>query len=397
MTYLQRTRRYALVCLLPTLLLLGCQGGNDDPLQESTSYKTEVVIEGLQHAWGMAFLPAPDDHLVLVTERSGNLQLVDLVSGVATAISGVPKVAAKGQGGLLDVAIYPDFGPGQSWVYLSYSAAHPDDETEFATHVARARLNIVQGSLEEKQTLIVAAPFSSSTQHFGSRLTFDEQWRLYISSGDRGDRDAAQDLASGWGKTLRIERDGRIPADNPFADQPGITAAIFSYGHRNAQGMAMDPDTGLIWQNEHGQYNGDEINVLDVPGGNYGWPIATWSREYGSQDSIGVTPPEDPNTVDPIYYWVDGHYPDGQQGFPPSGMAFYQGDLFPGWQGQLLMGNLAHRYLGRFERQGRAITAEHKMLADLGYRIRDVAVHQGEIYVLVDEPVGPLLRITPEQ
>ncbi len=373
----------------------GSSSDSSDAADDSESYQTEVVINGLQHAWGMAFLPAPDEHLALVTERAGDLYLIDLDNGSITPITGVPEVAAVGQGGLLDVALYPDFGPGQTWVYLSYSAAHPDDDQQWATHVARARLNSEQHRLEDQQLLLVATPFSSSARHFGSRLTFDDQWRLYISSGDRGARDAAQDLESGWGKTLRIERDGRIPSDNPFATQAGITAAIYTYGHRNAQGMAREPSTGLIWQNEHGEYNGDEINILDHPSGNYGWPIATWSREYGSQAPIGVQPPQDPNTVDPIYYWIDGHYPDGQQGFPPSGLAFYQGDAFPDWQGQVLMGNLAHRYLGRFERQGRVITTEHRMLTDLGYRIRDVAVHQGLIYVLVDEPNGPLLRLVP--
>ncbi|AHE97266.1 PQQ-dependent sugar dehydrogenase [Thioalkalivibrio paradoxus] len=389
--------------LLPALVLVslslaGCQGGNDasdTPDPEPVGYQTEVVIDGFQHAWGIAFLPSPNDDLALVTERPGQLHLVNLETESATAIAGGPEVAAVGQGGLLDVAVYPDFGPGQKWVYLSYSAAHPENHQQYATHVARARLNLAEGRLEEKEVLLVATPFSPSIAHFGSRLAFDDQWRLYITSGDRGERDAAQALDSGWGKTLRIERDGRIPADNPFADEPGITAAVFTYGHRNAQGMALEPSTGLMWQNEHGERNGDEINILDQPGGNHGWPIATWSREYHNDEPIGVEPPAHPDTVDPIHYWVDGHYPDGQQGFPPSGLAFYQGEAFADWQGQLLMGNLAHRYLGRFERHGREITAEHRMLTELGYRIRDVAVHQGAIYVLVDEASGPLLRVTP--
>ena len=372
---------------------------NGPPVENGTA--VEAVADGLEHPWGMAFLPG-DENLLLVTERPGRLQLVDRQTGEMTEVDGVPEVAAVGQGGLLDVALYPDFGPGQEWVYLSWAGAN-EDGTEYATHVGRGRLvGDTAPRLEDFEVLHVATPFSSSTGHFGSRLVFDDDWHLYVTVGDRRERDAAQDLESHWGKTLRLNRDGSIPADNPFADDPDVLDAIYTYGHRNAQGMAVDPATGLIWQNEHGQKNGDEINIIDQPGGNYGWPIATCSREYDSGEPIGDLPHENPGTVDPVFCWDGSEYDDGQEGFPPSGMAFYDGENFDQWgtlpdweRGDLLMGNLAHQYLGRFSRLGREVTDEARLLRDEGWRVRDVAVEPatGHVYLLVDADDAPLVRL----
>ena len=386
--------------LISSALIVACGGSNEEPgaPEPGSGYQIDTIVSEFQHPWGMAFLPFSDRDWLLVTERVGRVSLVDLDSGTVTPLAGVPEVVAQGQGGMLDVALYPDFGSQQEWVYLSYAARGEEPNTS-ALHVGRGRLDLDRMSLLDFEVLFVATPFSSSTVHFGSRLAFASDWRLYITSGDRGVRDSAQDLGSYWGKVIRLERDGSIPADNPFVEQADALDGIFSYGHRNPQGLAVQPETGLLWQHEHGERNGDEINIIDVPGGNYGWPIATHAAEYGTGIPVGVLPEQRPDTVPPVYFWDDTPYSDGQQGFPPSGMAFYFGDAFPAWRGQLLMGNLAYRYLGRFEIQGRTVSAETRMLQGKGGRVRDVAVHPrtGEIYVLVDAAPGPLLRLSPEE
>ena len=324
------------------LLLTGCLGSSgtsDSPPDETMGpdYAVELVVEALENPWSLVFLPG-EGYRALVTERPGRLNLVDLDSGVLSRLSGVPAVAAVGQGGLLDVALHPDYGLGQEWIYLSYSASNPANPAEYATHVGRGRLDEQTRTLSEFEVLHVATPYSSNTGHFGSRLLFDSNWRLYVTSGDRRDRDSAQDLASHWGKILRLERDGAIPADNPFVGQSGALDAIYTYGHRNPQGLTVEPGTGRVWQNEHGERNGDEINIIDQPGGNYGWPVATCATEYGSGEPIGELPSERPDTVPPVFCWDGTEYDDGQEGFPPSGMVFYQGNAFPAVAGQSVHG-----------------------------------------------------------
>jgi aldose sugar dehydrogenase len=387
-----------------SILLAGCLGssGSTDSPPESDpavgpDYSVEVVVAGLQNPWGMSFLPGADD-MALVTERLGRLNLVDLKTGAVSEVTGLPAIAAVGQGGLLDVALYPDYGLGREWVYLTYSASHPDNTGQYVTHVGRGRLNGQTLTQEDFELLYVGTPYSSGTRHFGSRMAFDDQWRLYVTMGDRGDRHAAQDLSSHWGKILRLERDGTVPADNPFVGEPDAEPAIYTYGHRNPQGLAVEPATGRLWENEHGEQNGDEINIIDQPGGNYGWPIATYANEYGSGgEPIGILPSESADTVHPVHYWDGTEYDDGQDGFPPSGMAFYTNDAFPQWQGNLFMGNLAHRYLGRFTVQGNEVIHEERMLRDRNWRVRDVRVHpqRGHIYLLVDAADAPLVRIRP--
>ncbi|SEP96870.1 hypothetical protein SAMN05421693_11276 [Ectothiorhodospira magna] len=400
-----------ILVLTTTMLVSGCKLSSNSSEKDRTETETpdkngiqmEIVATGLQHPWGMTFLPNNDDHM-LVTERPGRLLLVDRQTGETTLVTGTPEVAAVGQGGLLDVAVYPDYGPGQEWIYLTWAGANQDG-TGYATHVGRGRLVDDDGpQLVGFEVLYVATPFAPGTGHFGSRLIFDANWHLYITVGDRRERDAAQDLQSHWGKTLRLERDGSIPVDNPFVDDPYALDAIYTYGHRNAQGMAIDPATGQIWQNEHGEQDGDEINIIDQAGGNYGWPIATCSREYQTGEPIGDLPQDNPNTVNPVFCWDGSEYDDGQKGFAPSGMAFFDGvhfdqwEIFPGWErGDLLMGNLAHRYLGRFSRHDRNIIHEERLLRDHNWRIRDVAVDpvQGHVYLLIDANDAPLVRLHP--
>lgn len=383
--------------LLAALLLAGCSDSGQ--ASQGSGYQVERLHEGLNRPWGMAFLPASENHALLVTELNGSLLLLNPEQDNPQQITGLPEVAATGQGGLLDVVLHPEFAEGENWIYLTFSAADPQGGSGYATHLGRARLNLESFSLDEWELLYQAKPYSSSNGHFGSRLAFDDPGYLYMTTGDRRQRDSAQDLTSSWGKTLRFNADGSIPEDNPFVGNSQALDAIYTYGHRNSQGMAWDTERGWLWQNEHGQQNGDEINIVNQPGGNYGWPRATYATEYGSGQPIGVLPHEDEGTVDPVYYWLEGHYEESnREGFPPSGLAIYYGDEFPEWQGQLLMGNLAHRYLGRFEVEDGKPVREHEMLMDLSHRIRDVSVHpqNGQIYVLVDDSSAPLLRLSAE-
>jgi aldose sugar dehydrogenase len=380
-------KSFCFICLF-FLLPAGCNGSSSDSGDGTHSYRVDEVLSGLEHPWGMVFLPG-DNNMALVTERPGRLNLVNLDSGERFEITGLPQIAASGQGGLLDVALHPDF-QDNNLVYFTYSAVS-GETGQYATHVSRARLDITGERLSDVELLLVAEPFADSNAHFGSRLVFDNRQLLYVSSGDRRNRDSAQDLSSLHGKTLRINDDGTIPDDNPFVNTEGAHPAIFSYGHRNAQGMAVHPETGEIWQNEHGERAGDEINIL-VKGGNFGWPIATYGREYSDGTPIGVLPPEHETTIDPVHYWENG-------AFPPSGMAFYQGEAFSAWQGDLLVGGLREGYIIRFEVTGNEVIETERLLEDRGWRIRDVRVNpaDGLIYVLVDASSAPIVRISPDE
>jgi len=378
-------RSVIFVCAL-FFLVTGCNESESGSTGQATSYRVDTVLTGLEHPWGMVFLPGAN-HLALVTERPGRLNLVDITRGSRTQITGLPQIAAAGQGGLLDVALHPDFEDNRL-VYLSYAAAG-ESRGQFATHVCRGRLNVGGAVLSDVEVILVAEPFVGTQAHFGSRLVFDGQKRLYVTSGDRKNRHSAQDLTSLHGKTLRINDDGSIPPDNPFINADGVHPAIYSYGHRNSQGMALHPETGEIWQCEHGESGGDEINIL-VKGGNFGWPVATYAREYISRRTIGVLPPEHDKTVIPVYYWE-------ADAFPPSGMAFYKGDAFKNWRGNLFVGGLKERCLARFEIDGRRVVKAERLLEDRGWRIRDVRVNpaDGFLYVLVDAENAPLVKIMP--
>lgn len=361
----------------------------------SNEFELDFVVERLDHAWGMEILPDPYADWALVTERPGRLSLVNLETGEQQTVDGTPDVVAEEQGGLLDVLVWQAPDSDALWAYLTWAGANPDNAAESATHTGRALLDLDGPELVDLETLHVATPWHTETGHYGSRIVVGADDHLYISQGDRRQRDAAQDLNSHWGKTLRLTLDGGIPPDNPYVDDPNALDAIYTYGHRNVQAMAVEPVTGLIWQGEHGERNGDEINVIDQPGANYGWPLATYGRHYVLRTPIGDTPPERDDTVNPIYFWTTDNYDDEVEGFPPSGMAFYEGAAFPGWQGNLLMGSLWHQYLGRFEREDRTITYEYRTLRDQGWRVRDVNVHPetGYVYLLVDAEDSPLVRL----
>jgi aldose sugar dehydrogenase len=340
-------------------------------------FVVETLSEGLEHPWGLTFLP---DGQLLVTERPGTLNRIDPESGKRERISGLPEIIARGQGGLLDVALHPDFEKN-GWVYLSYVAA---GDRGHGTHVGRGRL---KGSeLTDFEVLFRAEPFTHTGQHFGSRLAFDPQGYLFISLGDRNERDRAQDPSDPNGSLVRLHEDGSIPEDNPFADGKSASGAIYSIGHRNIQGMDVHPKTGRIWLHEHGPRGGDEINIPE-PGKNYGWPIITHGVEYHGP-KIGPSAKE--GFEQPIHHWTPS--------IAPSGMAFYTGEAFPSWRGDLFVGALAHTHVARLRFEGTRLVTEERLLDNAGLRIRDVRQGpDGLLYLLVDAPDAPVLRLRPAE
>ncbi len=336
-----------------------------------------TVVEGLEHPWGLAFLP---DGRMLVTERPGRLRLID--DGVLDPrpLAGVPAVAAMGQGGLLDVAIHPQFERNR-WVYLSYAAAGAGG---LGTEVARARL--VEHRLEDTEIVFRALPKVGGGRHFGSRLLFGTDGLLYITLGDRGDRSSAQDPSGHPGSIIRVHADGGLPADNPLVGQAPARPEIFTYGNRNVQGIALQPGTGTVWAHEHGPQGGDELNVVRA-GANYGWPIVTYGRNYGTGTPIGEGT-QKAGMTPPVRYWVPS--------IAPSGMAFYSGDAFPRWRGDLFLGALKFRLLVRLEIEDGRVVEEERMLTDILGRIRDVrSGPDGFLYLLTDEREGVLARLEP--
>lgn len=336
--------------------------------------QVEVVASKLDHPWGLDFLA---DGRLLVSERSGQLRTV--TNGkVSDPIQGLPEIWVGGQGGLLDVAVH------QEWVYFSYSEPGTLPLTN-STAVARAKLQ--QNRLTDLQVIFSQQPKYVSRAHFGSRLAFDSEGHLFITLGDRYlPRDDAQTLDNHHGKIVRIWADGRVPKDNPFVAQKGALPEIWSIGHRNLQGAAIHPVTGKLWTHEHGPRGGDEINI-PAPGKNYGWPVITYGEEY-SGGKIGEGT-EKAGMEQPVHYWVPS--------IAPSGMAFYTGDKFPKWKGDLFVGSLKFRQLVRLELDGDKVVAEERILEDeIGERIRDVVQGpDGFLYLLTDSDNGKIIRLTP--
>lgn len=339
-----------------------------------------VVAEGLEHPWGLAQLP---DGRWLMTEKPGRMRIVTGQGTIGEPVQGLPAVDARGQGGLLDVVIGPDFA-NDRMIYWSYS--EPRDGGN-ATSVARGKLSGTGNRVDDVQVIFRALPVYDGDKHFGSSLAFAPDGKLFITLGDRSDRPMrpqAQDLSSHMGKTIRINADGSVPQDNPFVGREGARPEIWSLGHRNVQGIAIQPGTGATWTIEHGTRGGDEVN-LDKAGLNYGWPDAAYGVEYaGGAINAGATQKE--GTEQPVYYW--------DPVIAPGGATFYQGAMFPGWKGNLLVAGLAGRHIARLVIENDRVVGEERLLTDLGARVRDVAVSpDGAVWAITDEEDGKLVRL----
>ena len=340
--------------------------------------RAESVARGLEHPWGLSFLP---DGRMLVTERPGRLRIVGADGTLSAPLAGVPAVAASGQGGLLDVALDPRFGENRL-VYLSFS--EPGEGGTAGTAVLRARLT--EGGLEGVQVIYRQQPKLRGAGHFGSRLVFGTDGTLFITQGDRQSyRDSAQSLSAGMGKVMRVNSDGTVPRDNPFVGRAGVLPAIWSYGHRNVQAAALDPATGQLWTGEHGAQGGDELNHPEA-GKNYGWPVITYGVDYsGARIGVGAAKA---GMEQPVYFW--------DPVIAASGMAFYTGDRYPGWKGHLFIGSMTPGGLVRLELVNGQVAREERYLGELGERIRDVQQGpDGFLYLLTDSPTGQVLRVVP--
>jgi quinoprotein glucose dehydrogenase len=388
-------RRRTYLALAGSAALAGCAASGDTTTDDGASPATgggrvETVATGFDRPWAVE--PLPDRPSLLVTEQSGALWLVDRETGDRTEVAGAPAVVDEGQGGLLDVTLGPT-DADEPWVYLTYSVGRSDGTS--STRVGRGRLVGSGPRLAAFEALYTAEPFVRSSGHFGSRAAFDPDGLLYVTVGDRQFKDfgpdhVAQDPTNDLGATLRLRPDGSVPDDNPFVDDPDARDAVFSYGHRNQQGLAVHPETGAVWASEYGERDGDEINVLRA-GANYGWPVADEGCTYGTGEPIGVSHDDRDDVVAPVYSW-----PCGSGGFPPGGATFYDGDHGP-WRGDLFVGGLASRYLARFRVDGEAVTEADPMLADRGWRVRDVtAGPDGALYVAVDAGDAPVVRVVPQ-
>ncbi len=340
------------------------------------SYSLRMLTLDLEQPWGMAFLP---DGRLLITERPGRLRIFANGRLERAPVGGLPKVYARGQGGLLDVCLHPDFARNAR-LYLTYSG---EGEGGAATVLARAEFR--NNALVGVQPIFEALPRTSGGLHFGSRVVFDRAGLLYVTCGERYQMQRAQNLADLGGKVVRLRDDGTVPPDNPFVGREGARPEIFTYGHRNPQGMAMHPGTGRIWLVEHGPRGGDELNLLKA-GANYGWPRATHGIDYSGST---ISPNKSlPGMEDPVRVWVPS--------ISPSGLAFYTGDRFPGWKGSVFTGALSDNALIRIELDGDRYVGEERLLVDLLPYIRDVRQGpDGLLYVVTHTDSGGLYRLEP--
>lgn len=352
---------------------------------EQGSVTATAIVKGLDHPWAVAFLP--DQQGFLVTERPGALRFVSRDGKLSAPLSGVPQVWAKGQGGLLDVVLSPDFKEDRL-VYLSYAEGGGQGGTA-GTAVGRGRLSDDLSSLKDFQVILRQAPKLSTGNHFGSRLVFDRDGYLFVTLGENNDRPTAQHLDKLQGKVVRIYPDGRVPDDNPFVGQPGARPEIWSYGQRNPQGAALNPWTGTLWENEHGPRGGDEINIIER-GKNYGWPLATHGINYSLLPIPEAKGKTAEGTVAPHHVW--------EKSPAISGMAFYDADRFKAWQHNLFIGALASQELIRLQFDGDRVVHEERLLGELKARIRDVRQGpDGFLYVLTDEADGVLYQVGLKQ
>ncbi len=340
------------------------------------SYRLVTLTRDLEQPWGLAFLP---DGRILITERPGRLRVFANGKLERRSLAGVPKVYSRGQGGLLDVCLHPNFAQNRV-LYLSYSS---EGEGGVATVVARAELG--DGGLRGGTRVFEALPRTSGGLHFGSRIAFDRAGLMYVTAGERYQMRRAQELGDLGGKVVRLKDDGSVPSDNPFVGRAGARPEIFTWGHRNPQGLAVHPDTDRVWLAEHGPRGGDELNLLKA-GANYGWPLATHGTDYSGAI---ISPNKSlPGMEDPVRVWVPS--------ISPCGLCFYAGDRFPGWRGSLFTGALSNYALFRIELDGERYRSEERLLVDRLPYIRDVRQGpDGFLYLVTHSDDGGLFRLEP--
>ncbi|MGX1929391.1 PQQ-dependent sugar dehydrogenase [Flagellimonas sp. 2504JD4-2] len=338
---------------------------NSINLPKTLDFTAEKVISNIQNPWGMAFLPNGE---ILITEKSGKLLLFN--DGETTEIKNLPDIYVRGQGGLLDIELHPNH-ENNGWLYLSYSSSDGGGKGGNTTFM---RAKLANNTLVEQKVLYKAVPNTTKGQHFGSRFEFDNEGYLYFSVGDRGNRDVnPQSIKRDGGKIYRLHDDGRIPEDNPFVSKSGAKSAIYSYGHRNPQGLAIHPETGKLWEHEHGPRGGDEINIVQK-GKNYGWPVITYGINYSGTKITDETSRS--GMEQPVYQWTPS--------IGPCGMTFVSSDKYPKWKGNLLVGSLAFQYLERLVIENDKVTYREKLLDGMG-RVRNVRqAPDGFIYVGIE-------------
>jgi len=360
------------------LLALAFRAEAEAGIPKESEFDVKAVASGLDSPWALVF---PDDITALVTLKGGKLLSIDLKSGEMRAVAGIPKIRGIGQGGLLDVALAPDFKASRS-LFFTFSESRSDG---YGTAIARARLDADGSALEGWTVIFSGNNRASGGMHFGSRIAFDDDGFLVATIGERNERDKARDARFHNGKTIRIDRDGAPAPGNPGMGE-GAAPGRCTSGQRNQQGLALRPGTRELWLHEHGPRGGDEVNVLR-PGGDYGWPLVTYGKEY-SGAMVGDGASKAPGVIDPLLHWTPS--------IAPSGMAFYQGDAFPGWRGDLLVGALAGLELRRIRSEGNRVSGQTSYLKGWN-RIRDVRVGpRGLVYLLTDGEDGALWRLDPE-
>ncbi|MEX0846047.1 MAG: PQQ-dependent sugar dehydrogenase [Balneolaceae bacterium] len=365
------------------LIVSGCnsEAGNKDKIPNSDNYKVtaEKVVDGIKIGWGIAFLPSGD---MLVTEKSGTLYRIRDGEIVNEIKDGIPSTLdVNGQGGFMDIELHPDY-ENNGWIYFSHASNAGGGD---GSNTAIIRAKLADNALVNTEVLYKAKPNSTRGQHYGSRIVFDNNGYLFFSIGDRGNRDVnPQDITRDGGKIYRLHDDGSIPSDNPFVGQEGAVEAIYSYGHRNPQGMKLNPESGIVWAHEHGPRGGDEVNIIEA-GKNYGWPEISYGINYN-----GTVLTEDTAKAgmeQPILYW--------DPSIAPSGMAFITSDKYPGWEGDLLVGSLKFAYITHLDVQGDKILTETKLAEGVG-RIR--AIEQGpDGYIYFTAEGDGVYRLMPEE
>ncbi len=370
--------------LLFLLAISSCGNGNNtnqvvdqgENRESSQAFKVDTISTDLNSIWGMAFLP---DGRILLNEKEGVIRIVQDGKLLDERVENVPKVFYQGQGGLLDIQLHPQYEEN-GWIYLSYSKAVGNGAI---TALTRARLDGT--SLVDVEEIFLTEPVVRSSHHFGSRIAFDNDGYLYITVGERGTKENSQDLSNHYGKVHRLFDDGRIPEDNPFVGDANAKGSIWTYGNRNMQGLYYDVDTDILWEHEHGPKGGDELNIIEK-GKNYGWPVITYGVDYDNSIISDLTEKE--GMEQPVHYWVPS--------IAVCGLTMVKGDMFPDWEGNLLVGALAQKHVARLKLDGTKVVEEEKLLQDVA-RVRSVAQSpEGYIYVGTEGP-GMLLRLSPQE